>query len=179
MLLLSYLPTYPKALEYELKNSTKWAETESNQDVAALLQMIREITHSKKVRKESVITIVKNNVEIFAITQGPGESLNDYCKVFRAQIDTIGAHGDNAGYHLVVYKQHLAALTKKKKTNSDDNEELKPEDKRSCKRRQRRLPRRPACLARMSLPDDGRRGALQRGQDGPTRKLLAGQEGLP
>ena len=38
----------PRALEHQLKNSTKWDETEGNQDVVALLQMIRDITHNKK-----------------------------------------------------------------------------------------------------------------------------------
>ena len=46
-LVLSY---FPRALEHQLKNSSKWGETESNQDVVALLKMIRIITHNKKER---------------------------------------------------------------------------------------------------------------------------------
>ena len=54
----------PRALEHQLKNSTKWDETEGNQDVVALLQMIRDITHNKKERKESVMTIVESDAEL-------------------------------------------------------------------------------------------------------------------
>ena len=38
----------PKELEQELRNSTKWAGTEVDQDVVALLKMIRDIAHNKK-----------------------------------------------------------------------------------------------------------------------------------
>ena len=104
----------PRALEHQLKNSTKWDETEGNQDVVALLQMIRDITHNKKERKESVMTIVESDVELFAIFQSPGESLDEHYKVFKAQVDTIDAHGGNAGNHPVVYALHLAAFLEKK-----------------------------------------------------------------
>ena len=62
----------PRALEHQLKNSSKWDETEGNQDVVALLQMIRDITHNKKERKESVMTIVESDVELFIISKAPG-----------------------------------------------------------------------------------------------------------
>ena len=97
----------PRALEHQLKNSTKWDETESNQDVVALLKMIRDITHNKKERKESVMTIVESDLELYTIAQDPGETLDEYYKVFVAQVDTIDAHGGNAGYHPVVYALHL------------------------------------------------------------------------
>ena len=104
----------PRALEHQLKNSLKWEETESNQDVVAPLKMIRDIIHNKKERKESTMTIVESDVEIFTIQQDSGETLDEYCKVFKAQVDTIDVHGGNAGYHLVVYAIHLAALMEKK-----------------------------------------------------------------
>ena len=37
----------PRALEHQLKNSSKWEETEGNLDVVALLKMIRDTTHKK------------------------------------------------------------------------------------------------------------------------------------
>ena len=52
------LSHYPRALEHQLKNSSKWEETEGNQDVVALLKMIRDITHNKKERKDSMMTSV-------------------------------------------------------------------------------------------------------------------------
>ena len=79
-----------------------------------LLKMIRDITHNKKERKESVMTLVESNVELYTIFHGSGESLDEYYKVFKAQVDTIEAHGGNAGYHPVVYVLHLAAFLDKK-----------------------------------------------------------------
>ena len=76
--------------------------------------MIRDITHNKKERKESAMTMVESNAELFTIYQSHGESLDDYYKVFKAQIDTVDAHGGNAGYHSVVYAIHLTALLEKK-----------------------------------------------------------------
>ena len=78
----------PRALEHQLKNSSTWEETESNQDVVAFLKMIRDIAHSKKGGKESVMTNVESDVELFTITQAPGESLGEYYKVFKAHIIT-------------------------------------------------------------------------------------------
>ena len=75
----------PRALEHQLKNSSKWDETEGNQDVVALLKMIRGITHNKKERKESVMTIVESDVELFTIFQGSGDSLDKCYNVFKAQ----------------------------------------------------------------------------------------------
>ena len=54
----------PRALEHQLKNSSKWDKMEGNKDVVALLKMIRDITHNKKERKESVMTIVESDVEL-------------------------------------------------------------------------------------------------------------------
>ena len=103
----------PRALEHQLKNSTKWDETESNQDVVALLQMIRDITHNKKERKESVMAIVESDLELYTIAHDPGESLDEYYKAFLAQVDTIDAHGGNAGYHLAIYSAHKEAKLQK------------------------------------------------------------------
>ena len=41
---------------------------ESNQDVVVFLQMVRDIIHNKKERKESVMTIVESDVELFMIS---------------------------------------------------------------------------------------------------------------
>ena len=65
----------PWALEHQLKDSSKREETEGIQDVVAPLNMIRDITHNKKERKESVMTIVESNVELYTIHQRSGESL--------------------------------------------------------------------------------------------------------
>ena len=45
--------------------------------MVVLLKMIRDITHSKKERKESAMMIAESDVELFVIFQGSGESLDD------------------------------------------------------------------------------------------------------
>ena len=87
--------------------------------MVALLKMIRDITHNKKERKESVMTIVESDVELYTIGQDPGESLDEYYKVFLAQVETIDAHGGNAGYHPVVFALHLTTTLQKKETTRE------------------------------------------------------------
>ena len=120
----------PKELVPELRNSTKWAGTEDNRDVVALLKMIRDITHNKKERKESVTTIAKSDVELFTILQEPGQDLYNYYKVFKAQVDIINAHGGNAGHHPVVYMLHLSAKLKSKKIKNDAYVAMSEDDKK-------------------------------------------------
>ena len=120
----------PKELEQELRNSTKWAGTEDNQDVVALLKMIRDITHNKKEQKESVLTIVESDAKLFMIVQERGQDLDDYYKVFKAQVNTINAHGGNAGHHLVVYMLHLTAQLKSKKIKNDAYVAMSEDDKK-------------------------------------------------
>ena len=121
----------PKELETELRNSSKWTAAEEEQDVIALLLMVRDITHNKKERKESVMTIVESDVELYTTVQEKDQDLDDYYKVFRAQVDTIDAHGGNAGYHPVVYQLHLAALRKKKEISDDAWETASQDDKKA------------------------------------------------
>ena len=90
--------------------------------------MIRDITHNKKERKESVMTIVESDVELFTTVQAPDQDLNDYYKVFKAQVDTIDTHGGNAGYHLVIYELHLAALLKTKEKSRDKYQAMGADD---------------------------------------------------
>ena len=92
--------------------------------------MIRDVTHNKKERKKSVMTIVESDVKLFTNYQAPGESLDEYYKVFKAQVDTIDAHGGNAGFHPVVYALHLSSLLQKKEiTREAFNAKTEP-DKR-------------------------------------------------
>ena len=93
-------------------------------------KMIRDITHNKKDRKESAMTIVESDVELYTIHQGPGESLDEYYMIFKAQVDTIDAHGCNAGYHPMVYALHLAALLKKEETTKEAYDAMNEETKK-------------------------------------------------
>ena len=39
------------------------------------------------------------------------DTLDEYYRVFKAQVDTIEAHGGTPGYHGAVYREHYEALT--------------------------------------------------------------------
>ena len=71
-----------RALEHQLKNSPKWDETESNQDVVALLQMIRDITHNNKERKESIMAIVESDFELYTIARTQGSHWTSTTRYF-------------------------------------------------------------------------------------------------
>ena len=112
----------------------------------ALLLMIRDITHNKKESKERVMTLVQSDVELFTTTQDPNQHLDEYYKVLKAQVNTIDAHGGNAGYHTVEYKLHLTALLKKdsidEQTRSDktiDEKRVKEKAANTSRRRVARI----------------------------------------
>ena len=77
------------------------------------------------------MTTVESDVELFTIVQEPGQDLDNYYKVFKAQVDTINAHGGNAGYHPVVYMLHLAALLKAKKITNEAFQAMEKELQKS------------------------------------------------
>ena len=79
-----------RALEYQLKNSSKWEETEGNQYVAVLLKRTRKITQNKKERKKSVMTTMESDVELYTLHQSSWESLQlDFPSI--TKWDVVGA----------------------------------------------------------------------------------------
>ena len=63
-----------------------------NLDVEALLFIIRDMIHNKKEWAQSTIGLVESNVALSTTTMDPKDTLGDYYKVFKAQLDTIEAH---------------------------------------------------------------------------------------
>ena len=110
------------------------------------------------------MTIVESDVELFTIHQAQGESLDEYYKVFKAQVDTIDAHGGNAGYHSVVFTLYLAALLQKKELAEEDYDAMGEDSKKAIQSdRSLRRPRRPiwpACSSSWQTTNDT--GALRR-----------------
>ena len=54
---------------------------------------------------------VESDAALFTTTMDSKDTLDKYYRVFKAQIDTIEAHGGNIGYHGAVYCEHYDALT--------------------------------------------------------------------
>ena len=51
-------------------------------------------------------------------------------RFFKVQVDTIDAHGGNAGYHPVVFAIHLAALLEKKKVTAETYDAMNEDNKK-------------------------------------------------
>ena len=98
-------------LKTELKNSAWWEEAATNTDIVALLLIIRDVMHNKKERAHNTMGLVENDVAMFTMPMESNDTLDDYYGVFKAQVDTIKAHGNNPGYHGVVYHEHYKVIT--------------------------------------------------------------------
>ena len=125
--------------------------------------MIRDITHNKKERKESAMTIVESNVELYLIGQDPGESLDEYYKFFLAQVDTIDAHGGNAGYHSTIYTAPKEATLQKKGKTREEYDAMDEESREAIQREVIKAAKEAylACLF-ILLADDRRYGDVKR-----------------
>ena len=55
--------------------------------------------------------LVKSDLALFTNPMDSNDTLDKYYRVFKAQVNTIEAHGGNPGYHGVVYCEHYEALT--------------------------------------------------------------------
>ena len=86
------IPTVPRMLGFKHVGERVLLDaggitTEDDQNVVALLKMIRDITHNKKEQRESVMTVVESDVEIFT----PGSQANQcfiYSNLERRQMFT-------------------------------------------------------------------------------------------
>ena len=84
----------------------------------ALLKIIRDIHHPQQEGEKGERDDDRGE-QRRALHDPPRLSLDEYYKVFKAQVDAIDAHGGNAGYHPVGYALHLAAFLKKEDTTKE------------------------------------------------------------
>ena len=101
-------------------------------NVVALLLIIRDVMHNKKEPAQSTMGLVESNTALFTTTMDTKDTLDEYYRVFKAQIDTIEAHGGNPGYHGAVYHEHCDALVLSK--GCDTKEKLDAVDKTELKK---------------------------------------------
>ena len=89
----------PPEVTAELNNIDSWPDTEDKRSVVMLLKMIRNIAHNMKQRKQSIMSIVENDLELYLKYQESMQSTSRLYKVFNATINTLNAHGGQAVYH--------------------------------------------------------------------------------
>ena len=70
---------------------------------------------------------VENNAALYTTIMMGLNTLNEYYRVFKTQIDAIEAHDGNPGYHLVLAQEHLEAYM--------ENKELDTRETTECERR--------------------------------------------
>ena len=98
----------------------QWEPAAADTDVVALLLIIWDAMHNKKERARSTMDLVKSGAALFTNPMEPKVTLDKYYRVFKAQVDTIEAHGGNPGYHGAVYREHYEALTRSKGYNNKE-----------------------------------------------------------
>ena len=97
-------------LEEVLRTLSKWEQAKIDQDSIALIHMIRDVSHKHDETKQGTMAHVEAFYNFATVFQKPGQSNDEYAKLFRAQVETVNAHGGAAGHHERVYDQHLSAL---------------------------------------------------------------------
>ena len=76
--------------------------------------------HNKKERAQSTMGLVESNTALFTNPMESKDTLDEYYRVFKAQVDTIKAHSGNPGYHGAVYCEHCKALAISKGYNTKE-----------------------------------------------------------
>ena len=108
-----------------------WEAAASDTDVVSLLIIIRDVMHNKKERAQSTMGLVESNMVLYTTTMNGADTLDKYYRIFKAQVDTIEAHGGNPGHHGAVYCKHYKAIMVSKGYNTKekldilDNAEIK------------------------------------------------------
>ena len=76
--------------------------------------------HNKKKRAQSTVGLIESNTALFTNQMESKDTLDEYYRVFKGQVDTIKVHGGNPGYHGAVYCKHYEALKIRKGYNTKE-----------------------------------------------------------
>ena len=63
---------------------------------------------------------VEADMNLMSTIQGESQSLNDYIKLFKAQVDVINANGGRAGYNPELYQEHLQRIRSELSVRTQD-----------------------------------------------------------
>ena len=104
----------PESVKTEVKNAEKWKEVSGPHDAIGLLGILRDLAHGKKERKQSTMVKVKADLAMYATLQTDKQTLEDYARIYNAQVDVINANGGQAGYNAEIFNEHLQRILKEK-----------------------------------------------------------------
>ena len=111
-LVLQHCPT---ELKTELKNLTCWETALSGISIFALLIIIKNPMHNTKEQTHNTMCLVESNRTLYTQQRwtemmDEKDTLDKYCNVFKAHVDTIKAHDGNPGYHRAVPLQQDSSI---------------------------------------------------------------------
>jgi len=93
-------------LEEKLESSSQWLQIKQDQDVIALLKLIRSHVHKHDEKKQGTMSLVEHDLDLFLNYQQPNQDLGTFYKLFKARCDVIDTFGGRSGYHPALYLQH-------------------------------------------------------------------------
>ena len=121
----------PEGLLEELKQVPGWDAVESTHDVIGLLTKLRDLAHGKKVKKQGTMAKVEADLALMMCMQSKTQTLNEYAKIFNAQVEVINANGGQAGYNAELVEEHLKALLKAADKTAEDYLVMQPADRKA------------------------------------------------
>jgi hypothetical protein len=98
-------------VEQKIVSSDQWMLINIKQDLIAVLTMIQDATHQHDEVKGGMIQVVEQDIRLFVCEfQYKNQSIIDYYKLFKAQMDVINVHGGCFGYHPSLYQKKLVEM---------------------------------------------------------------------
>jgi hypothetical protein len=94
-----------------LEGLADWPTTSQDKNVIALLRGIRAIAHQNDDTKPGAMQYVEQNLNLeLGFQTKKDQSLADFYKIFKARVEVIDALGGKAGFHHVLYNNHLQKI---------------------------------------------------------------------
>ena len=86
-------------LESKLESMDEWADAKENLASMVLLNMIRKVCHQHDDTKQSVMTAIKSDKDVYTFWQGSAVNNTQYLREFKARIEVVIAGGGDIGLH--------------------------------------------------------------------------------
>ena len=80
-------------LEEKLESSASWAQIKQDQDVIALLKLVRSHVHKHDERKQGTMSLVEHDLDLYLNYQQPNQDLMTFYKLFKARCEVIDTFG--------------------------------------------------------------------------------------
>ena len=113
-MLIPCAPALSAGAQNRTKISAQWEAVASDTDVVSLLLIIRDVMYNKKERAQSTMSLMESDTVLYTTIMKGSNMLDEYYRVFKAQVDTIKAHGGNSGYQLALTQEHMEVYIVKK-----------------------------------------------------------------